>query len=334
MTESKNYIILYDFMMGGGMKLKNLNLLIYALIYSFWTNGRVMFQSCSNIADLFGCTREAVNRSLKELEDAKYIVRLPQTGRYGNHYYTIDEKTLNEKLTVRCDKNAQVEEGCDETAQVGVTKPHRMVCENRTGRCDDSAHNNIKVQEGITMKGDSNTVSPLPSNCRDDEECRRLWSIILESPKWTNRCADALAEATKVLADQHIEVCRLMLAHTIEGDYPRIYEPTDEMKQKAKLTSPRCAEKSHHLSLKEVTDDVVFRELYPFFPKELMEKIFVGKSAGERGLRFTQNEGRVAIYCAPEVKTWLETIPETLSPILGTWVGQTYSGYDLIDTIN
>lgn len=178
MSESKNYIILHDFMMGGGLNLKNLNLMVYAHIYSFWDNGREMYQSCSTIAKLTGYTREAVNRSLKELEEDKYIVRLPLHGRFGNHYYTIDEKTLSEKLAARCDKtsqveercdspkdvrcdeNAQVKEGCDESSQGGVIKNHGQVCKKRTGRCAETAHDNKRVQEETTMKGDSDTEAP------------------------------------------------------------------------------------------------------------------------------------------------------------------------------
>ena len=315
-------------MMGGGLGLKNLNLLLYALVYGFWSNGREMFQSCSTIAKLTGYTREAVTRSLNELEEAKFIVRLPLKGRYGNNYYTINETTLNETLSTRCDETAQVTQvRCDETAQVPVIIPHNEVCENRTGACDNTAHNPI-IHKETNEKGDMNTteVPPLPLNCSNDEECVRLWKIIVTSSKWASRSEEALAEATKVLADQPVAVCRLMLAHTVEGDYPRIYEPTDEMKQKAKSIKPRCAEMSHLVKASpDNVDKDVLGKLHPHFPDELKEKIYCGM--GERALRFRNYDGKVIITCLPEVKAWLETIPETLNPILDAWVGPSYSGY-------
>lgn len=326
MIKSKNSIILHDFMMGGGLQLKNLNLLIYALVYNFWSNGREMYQSCSSVAGLIGCTREAVNRSLEELERYNYIIRLSQKGRYGNHYYTINPKTLEEKLAARCDETAQLR--CDETAQGGVMIPHREVCENRTGRCDETAHNNIIIKEK-EIKGDKNTEGyPLPLNCFLDEECKRLWSIILSSSKWAGRSEEALAEAAKVLADQPVEVCRLMLTHTIEGDYPRIYEPTSEMIRRAKSKSPRCAEISHLVTTSCHDDDIdkeVLSRLHPHFPANLKERIY-GQNGG-RALRFRMHDGQVTISCPLEVGNWLKTIPEILNPILNTWVGPSYSGY-------
>jgi len=326
MIQSKNRIVVHDFMMGNGLQLKNLNLLLYAHIYSFWSSGREMYQSCSTIANLTGYTREAVNRTLKELEDAKLIVRLPLKGRYGNHYYTINEKTLNEILSARCDETAQVR--CDEIAQGGVTKPHREVCENSTGTCDETAHNSI-IDKETNEKEEKNTTegSPLPPNCSNDKECVRLWKIIVTSSKWASRSEEALTEATKVLADQPVEVCRMMLAHTVEGDYPRIYEPTDEMKQKAKLTTPRCAEMSQ-LTVLSAKDDAmnktIFGALHSHFPAELKDKIYCNQK-----LRFHVHDGKVTVSGLPEVCAWLNTIPDTLNPILEACVGPSYTGYSL-----
>lgn len=313
-------------MMGGGLGLKNLNLLLYALVYGFWCNGREMFQSCSSIAKLTGYTREAVTRSLNELEEAKFIVRLPLKGRYGNNYYTINETTLNEILSTRCDETAQVTQvRCDETAQVPVMIPHSEVCKNRTTTCDETAHyRNIKEED--EKKGES---TPLPSNCCSDEECIRLWSIIRSSSRWATRSADALREATKVLEDQPVEVCRLMLSHTVEGDYPRIYEPTEQMKEKAMSKSPRCAEKSHLPSVEIDNDESVFAAIYPNMPHELIDKVFT--SGIGRTLRFSRVNGSVSIRCSPEVKSWLNEKPDLLNSVLQKWVGQNYSGYDFID---
>ena len=330
-------IFVSDFMMGAGLKLSGIDLLIYGYTYGLWVNGKVMFASCSSLAKRLGCTREAVNRSLMGLEKAHYIDRLQQKGRYGNNYYTINEDTLNEKLPARCDDSAQVMARCDDSAQDGVTKPHRGVCENRTSPCDLSSQENNKEKNTNYKKGEKCSPPPslfLPLNCKEDEECKRLGVILMKSPKWASRSPEALVEAARVLEGRKIEVGREMLRHTIEGDYPRIYEPNDEVLKKAEST--RCAERSHQAPsnnrAQEVDDGPVFNKLLRFFTPEIREMVYsvdIKKDSNgpQRALQFFQNNGKVLIKCPPGIRSWLETISEDLVPILEIWAGSSYSGY-------
>ena len=80
----------------------------------------------------------------------------------------------------------------------------------------------------------------------------------------------------------------------------------------------------------EDIDKLVISWLQPYFPAELKEKIYCGPD-GKRALRFREYDGKVTITCPPEVRDWLESIPENLEPILKTWVGPSYSGYSFDD---
>ena len=339
--KSNQHITIYDFMMASGLKLDGICLLVYAFIYGFWTNGKTMFASCGSMAALFGCTREHVNRSLMLLSKEGFIIRLSEKSGHGSFCYTISEEALDRlcdstgcdlssqegcDISAQCDISSQ--EGCDISAQGGETIPHKGVCGKDTARCAEMSHNKRDIE---TNKEKIEDNCPLPLNCKDDEECRRLWAIIKTSPKWASRSPEALAEAAKILGDKPVEVCRAMLSHTASGDYPKIYPPSEEMIEKT-----RCDKKSQPVmtSYPSFKDDdidrLVFSSLQPYFPDNLKEKIYCGQK-GERALRFRKYDGKVTITCPPEVRGWLETIPEKVGRILKTWVGPSYSGYSFDD---
>lgn len=305
-------------MMGAALKLSGINLLVFAYIYGFWVSGKCMFASCSKMAELFGCRREAVNLSLTELQGKKYITRLADKSDFGTNKYIINADTLE-------DLCGNITAGCDFFEQGGMPFSHMGVCENKTGPCAENAHNN-KTDKTNDNKGDN---CPLPLNCIDDAECRRLWQVILQSPKWAKRSPAALAEAVAVLGNKSVEVCRAMLSHTISGDYPKIYEPNAELLEKAeKAKAPGCAKIAHPNTSDKNKDDEIFRQLYPKFPKELKESIYGSAMSGERGLRFVETEGEVTITCSPEVKNWLESIPDSLNQILKSWVKHPFRGFN------
>ena len=308
-------------MMASGLKLDGICLLVYAFIYGFWTNGKTMFASCGSMAALFGCSREHVNRSLMLLSKEGFIIRLSEKSGHGSFCYTINDEAL-ERLcnSTGCDISSQ--EGCDISAHCDLSS--QGVCGKDTARCDEKSH---KKREIKTNKEKIEDNCPLPLNCIDDEECRRLWGIITSSKKWASRSPEALAEAAKILGDKPVEVCRAMLSHTASGDYPKIYPPTEEMIVKAGCDKKSQPEMISFNPLKDQDiDKLVVGSLHPYFPANLKEKIYCGPN-GERALRFRSHDGKVTITCPPEVRGWLETIPDKLELILKTWVGTSYCGF-------
>lgn len=331
--KSNQHITIYDFMMASGLKLDGICLLVYAFIYGFWTNGKTMFASCGSMAALFGCTREHVNRSLMLLSKEGFIIRLSEKSGHGSFCYTINDEALERlcnstgcDISAHCDISSQ--EGCDISAQRGETIPHKGVCGKDTARCEERSHNKKEIE---TNKEKIEDNCPLPLNCKDDEECIRLWGIITSSKKWASRSPEALAEAAKILGDKPVEVCRAMLSHTASGDYPKIYPPSDEMIVKAGCDKKSQPEMISYNPLKdEDIDKLVVGSLHPYFPADLKEKIYCGPN-GKRALRFRNHDGKVTITCPPEVRDWLESLTEKLEPILKTWVGPSYSGYSFDD---
>lgn len=337
MINSNQHIKIYDFMMAAGLRLGGICLLVYAYIYGFWASGKSMFASCGRMATLFGCTREHVNRSLMQLRKKGFIIRLSDKRGYDTFCYTINEEALDRlcdstgcdlssqegcDISAQCDLSSQ--EGCDISAQGGETFPHKEVCGKDTARCAERSHNKKEIE---TNKEKIEDNCPLPLNCIDDEECRRLWGIITSSKKWASRSPEALAEAAKILGDKPVEVCRAMLSHTASGDYPKIYPPSQEMIVKA-----GCDKKSQPATItynpikEEDIDRLVFSSLQPYFPVDLKEKIYCGPN-GKRALFFREHDGKVTITCPHEVRDWLETIPDQLRLILTTWIGPSYCGF-------
>ncbi len=207
--------------------------------------------------------------------------------------------------------------GCDEKSQGGVMKNH-IGCDKKSHR-----YNSLLERDKI---GD-NKACPLPSNCENDDECRRLWGIMLELPNWRNRPVEALQESVKIMQGYPVEVCREMLSHTVSGQYPMIYPPSKEIIEKCR---ERCDKKSHPVPvIDEKKDDRVISQLYRYFPHELKESIFNGPN-GQRGLQFRLRSGQVNIICSQPVQDWLRSIKDILDSVLSDWVGSGYSGYSFV----
>ena len=317
----------YYFMKSGALKLNGLHCDIFALVFHYWRQGRTLHATNGYLAEYLCCSREAVNRTIRDLIDMKLIRRASgQKTKRGAWPYTIDENTLCKKITGWSDIKSHICETLD----------HTIVCEKVTSSSDNSSHKKNSIKRKETKKeGKKNLrqspLSLLPNSCGNDDECRRLWTIVLDLPSWKGRPQDALAESAKVLDGHPVSLCREMLRHTIEGAYPMIYPPTPEITAKAKSA---CDKKSHiQPPPQSKPDNEIFSKLRPYFPKELKDEIYTirefnNNQNGGRGLKFNLESGKVSILCTPEVKKWLSSIQDILEPILAEWAGVGYTGYD------
>ena len=317
----------YYFMKSGALKLNGLHCDIFALVFHYWRQGRTLHATNGYLADYLCCSREAVNRTIRDLIDMKLIRRASgQKTKRGAWPYTIDENTLCKKITGWSDIKSHICETLD----------HTIVCEKVTSSSDISSHHNNR-KKGKVIKKEGKTslcqspLSFLPNSCSDDEECIRLWKIVINLPTWKDRPKEALIESAKVLDGHSVSLCREMLRHTIEGAYPMIYPPTPEITAKAQAA---CDKKSHiQQSPQSKPDNEIFSKLRPYFPKELKDEIYTirefnNNQNGGRGLKFNLESGKVSILCTPEVKKWLSSIQDILEPILAEWAGVGYTGYD------
>lgn len=318
---------IYYFMKNGALKLSGLHCDLYAMVFHYWRQGRTLHATNGYLAEYLGCSREAVNRTIRDLIDMELIQHASKLKtKKGAWQYTINENTLCKKITGWSDLKSHICETFD----------HTNICEKITSRSDKSSHHNNSINgKEVKKEGKKKLLqiplSLLPISCGNDDECIRLWKIVLDLPTWKGRPVDALAEATKVLEGRSVSLCREMLRHTIEGGYPMIYPPTQAITAKAQAA---CDKKSHiQQSPQSKPDNEIYSKLHHLFPKELKNEIyatpsFTGDRFRERGLKFIYESGKVRIRCTPEVKKWLCSIQDTLEPILSEWAGPGYTGYE------
>lgn len=297
------------------------------MVFHYWRQGRTLHATNGYLADYLCCSREAANRTIRDLINMKLIRRASaRKTKRGAWEYTIDENTLCRKITAWCDIKSHICETFD----------HTNICDKITSRRDIKSHHNNSRKGKEVKKEEEKKLRPsplslLPISCGNDDECRRLWKIVLDLPTWKGRPLDALAESTKVLDGHSVSLCREMLRHTIEGGYPMIYPPTQAITAQALAASDK---KSHiQQSPPPKPDDEIFGKLHHLFPQDLKNEIyatpsFTGDRFRERGLKFIYESGKVRIRCTPEVKKWLCSIQDTLEPILSEWAGPGYTGYE------
>lgn len=86
---------LSTWMCGQGLHLKGIELMLFGIIWTFALQGRQMFLSERSLADIYGCTREQVGRSLASLQKKHLVIRSAKRTKHGRQLsptydYTID----------------------------------------------------------------------------------------------------------------------------------------------------------------------------------------------------------------------------------------------------
>lgn len=324
------YYTVFPFMVNCLM-LKGAAANVYAVIFGFWLSGCETYQSNSTLATRLGYARETTNRILAKLKRQNLITVLPETTRYGCRFYTINVTTLDEKAPDwRLDLPPKTQLTCEKMSHLIVGKCHTLY-EKKSHLsvrkchtpCEKMSHKKINDIESINRKERN---FPLPKEFTNDEEILWLTDKLMQSEKWANRTTDMLAEATKNLAGKQVEVAREMIRYTISGNYPRIYEPNEEVLEKARKV--RCDKTSHLKDSKrsETTDEAIFGKVISIVPQELREFAY-GTRMGTRALRFlAEPDGYVTIFLPYELQDWFAENKIKLEPLAQEWVGERYKG--------
>ena len=323
---AENHIV-YSFILQT-LKLKGAMANVFAVIFGFWLAGYETFQSNSSLASRLGVARETVNRVIDKLLKKDLITLLPQHTRYGCRCYTINLTTLDEmapdwrhdipkKALARCDASSHLpvmenHTSCDQRSHLPVDKSHSS-CDKRSHQDKNENEKERRIEENC----------PLPNNLAEDEEFRHLWQCLLRSSRWSSRTPDMLEEAARALDGQPVAVAREMLRHTISGDYPRIYPPSDEVLSNARKAS--CDASSHLAASRapEKTDDAIIGKVIALIPQELREFAY-GTGMGPRALRLDDNEGDVTIYLPTELRDWFDDHKDALEAIAQGWAGASF----------
>lgn len=325
-TSNFAFYLVFDFMVKI-LHLKGLRLVVYALVYSFWRTGSDMYYSTYHLAPRIGYSRERVNLALLELWKDGLLLRDETPTDQSTFRYSINEAILieqvpgwhewisDEKSLVR---RPFVTGGSD------LMSPSARL--NVTSGSDYSSPNNSNCNRANISKEDRDAL-PLPKSCGEDKECRELTATLLKMSKWCNRPPEAIATGLTILGEYPVELARLMLRHTISGDYPSIYPPTEEMKNKIKRSDKKSLpSRPHTPTPDEAFDREVMTVIHQLLPKELNDSVYLPSPLDgmSRRLSFRLQGGTVLITCLPEVQTWLESID--IDPKLRAIVGDTYVG--------
>lgn len=279
--------LIHELMMGRGLKLKGCELLLFALIWSYTAKGKVMYVAEEKLAEMMMYSREQIGRSLRALKKKELIIREGKhPGRQSYDYVVNDDKVRQ-----------IIPSWCDDMSKSGETFNLKSVSGNvSSGRDIGSQDNNS--DNGLDNKGEKN---PLPFS---DTELNERWVAMLKSPKWQGRTQESLNMAIAKLKEHPAPVAIQMITHTIEGDYPMIYDPTQEMIELAK----RQAAKPEPKRTRPDTDidDKLFGAVIRYVPQELRQEAF-GTGQGGRALRFRGDGDSVRVICPVDLQNWAET---------------------------
>ena len=300
--------LIHEMMMGRGLKLKGCELLLFALIWSFTAKGKVMYVAEENLAEMMMYTREHIGRSLRTLRKKELIVRNGKHPGGQSYDYVVNIEKVRQIIPA----------WCDDISKLGVMSNSISARDNVPARSDNMSQNNKFDNESNDL-GDKH---PLPFL---DAELNERWVSLLKSPKWQERSEESLREAILKLQQHSLPVAILMIRHTIEGDYPMIYDPTPEMIERAKQLSA----KSEPKQTKPVTDidGKLFGAIIRFVPKAMRHEAF-GSGQGERALRFRSAGETVQVSCPLALQKWLESSTREVETIIQEVIPNAQIAYD------
>lgn len=279
--------LIHELMMGRGLKLKGCELLLFALIWSYTAKGKVMYVAEENLAVMMMYTREHIGRSLRTLRKKELIVRNGKHPGGQSYDYVVNVEKVRQIIPA----------WCDDISKLGVMSNSVSARDNVPERSDNTSHN-IKCDNESNNRGD---MHPLPfSDC----ELNERWLALMKSPRWKDRSEESLREAIHKLRQHALPVARQMIRHTIEGDYPMIYEPTPEMIERAKQLSAKSEPK--HTKQETDLDSKLFGAVIRLVPQEMRQEAF-GTGQGGRALRFRGDGDSVRVICPVDLQNWAET---------------------------
>ena len=125
---------LENWMMGEGLRLKGIELLVFAHAYSYYRQGKEMFISEGNLGRMIGHSRKHVGAALARLCEKKLLIR--SEAKHPGHQtysYSVCEEEVR----------PYVSSGCDIRSQQDETKRPIAMGQKVTPPCNLSSHDNI-----------------------------------------------------------------------------------------------------------------------------------------------------------------------------------------------
>ena len=124
---------LENWMMGEGLRLKGIELLVFAHAYSYYRQGKEMFISEGNLGRMIGHSRKHVGVALARLCEKKLLIR--SEAKHPGHQtysYSVCEEEVRR----------YVSSGCDIRSRLDETKRPIAMGQKVTPTCNLSSHDN------------------------------------------------------------------------------------------------------------------------------------------------------------------------------------------------
>ena len=280
---------IYDWMMGDGLKLKGCELLLYGLIYSYTINGKTLYEKEEALACRFSYSREHICRSIRVLLAKGYIDRLGRHPGAETYDYIVSQSVLDQLDTI------------DNISHTGVNFHHIPNEEKVSSLSDKISHNN-KMEINEIDKGDT-----APSLKFDNPDVQEKWEVLLKSVKWKRRTYESLSETAKKISAYPPELAIRMISHTIEGDYPMVYDPSPDMIAKAKKEASSQIGQTQTNPNVIIEDDILFGKLYSIIPERYRLEAVGPNQRRRRALSCMSDSCRsiIHIYYPSTMKDWI-----------------------------
>lgn len=149
-----------DYMLGNGLRLQGCELLLFAIISSFSTQGAVMFCSERYLAEFLGYRRECVSRAMASLMEKNLVMRSSRKHQPGNTYcYRINDPEVFRILDA-----LDLKDMC-------VTFSHTALCKKVTHGSEKKSHgkHNRKENKIVFIEKDNDNDSGTREDGLDDD---------------------------------------------------------------------------------------------------------------------------------------------------------------------
>lgn len=304
-------------MVKDGLRLKGLELLLFIVIWSFTLNNRPMYMDEASLADLFGYTRERVGHSLRSLTEKKLIIRLGKHPGRQSYAYTANKEMVGQYITAGSEKKSRPD---------AKNSPSQMVG-NVIASCEQKSHNNKNDRRKIDNNRDIQTP---PSFDFGEDELNNRWLILLESKKWTGRSPEALQIIADKLRQYPVETAIEMVTHTIEGDYPEIYPPTQAIIDKANRRSKKTTAAQKKSS--NCAENQIFGTLIKLIPQDLRPVAFGPGGQSRNALYITIDDTTVTINSPEDLKEWMDNNKQEIDEAVHAILPQATIEYNIYRT--
>ena len=284
------------------------------------------------------CSRSMICKSLKTLKDGGYVIIKPTMNGGGANLFSLGPESLElkEKMTKLREGSSIPIHKVDTPIHKVDTPIHEVDTPHPRGGYPPSTEKTPPIHVVDTYKNYKN-IKKNKGEEQNPPSYRFTHSFLTEKykellllPSWEGLSSSCIRSNYGWLKQKEREDPYYSLAameYSLNHNYRGIFNERDYSKRAAELRHELAGAIAQSQPVEPTkSDNEVFKELQPYFPEELKEAIYDSYQGENRSLCFRLKDGEVLVFCPPEIQLWLESIPETIRPILARWAGPNYKG--------